>query len=420
MTLLEGAGVAFSRHPGTGDPGVDGDFVPGASDPRSVGEADPRPLAELAATAPALHAEVEQAARSAEDRLGAIAEVAFVVGRSGMQLRDVGPAGISPLAVLRLAVERWAAGAADVDETLGRIPLAAFLAAGRPRLAAGPGTPLLTRGRALSPGGVVGPLVLSEEAAAEHAEQGGSPVLVNGRRLAAALALPVAAVVSTRGGHASTLAGQARKRDVPLVSQVSVTLARRVVEFPAAAVAEGDEVSVDGATGQIWHGACPVEPAEPGVQLARFLAACDDQRRVPLLSEGGRSPWADDAFDAGSTVVCRTPDDIDVALRADEPVVVSPAGRDPVRLLEVAQELAGYGVDIMLRVGPDWPPGVRRLPSLPWLAVVATPETAWAGRALAAALRPAPVVSGDRPAGLRRGADHRGKDTSRDGLGFLH
>jgi hypothetical protein len=70
--------------------------------------------------------------------------------------------------------------------------------------------------------------------------------------------------------------------------------------------------------------------------------------------------------------------------------------------MEIAGELAGYGVDLMLRVGPEWPAALGRLPALPWLAVIAAPDAAWAARALAAsstASGSATAAPGSRRAG---------------------
>jgi hypothetical protein len=173
-------------------------------------------------------------------------------------------------------------------------------------------------------------------------------------------------------------------------------------DFDGRSIVEGQEVTVDGWTGDIYLGVCPMERQAPDGELLAFLSACDGQRRIAVLAEGETSPWADDVFEPGSAPICRTPDEIDRALTVDEPVVISPGDRDPRQLMEIAGELAGYGVDLMLRVGPEWPAALGRLPGLPWLAVIAAPDAAWAARALAASSTgsgSAAAVPGSRRAG---------------------
>ena len=303
----------------------------------------------------------------------------------------------SSAGALSLALEGWTEGSIDLSGALGRIPPVAFIRAAAPRLAPGPEAPL-GRGIGLSAGTVTGALVLGGREVAGRSGGGSSVLVVIGDP-------PdgwseAGGVITDREGHGGHLAALARSLGRPVVSRIpGLRLGDGCAWFGSVAVPQGQQVSIDGATGAVYPGACGRRRAAPDGPLLEFLAACDRHRLLPLFSEGRRATWSDDAFSAGASLVCRTPAEVDRALRGDAPIVISPGGRDFASLLQVADELAGYGLDLMLRIGPEWPPDLTRLRPMPWLGVIATSKTAWAGRALAAALpirQPSPRRLGRR------------------------
>ena len=379
-TGASGAGTAFSRNPATGEAVMVGDFLPRAVGPTSAG-IDPLPVADLAGLAGGAHDDLERATRIAEEALGQSARVDFVVERGRLWVKDLRAAAASPYAALRLALEHWAAGALDLAGALGRIPPAAFIHAAHPRFVVAPEAAPLGRGIGLASGTATGALALGDRVSADRA----SVLVVVGDPPDGWI--EAGGVITDREGHDGRLAALARSVGRPVVSRVpGLRLGDGCAWFGTVAVPEGQPLSIDGGAGVIYPGACARTAAVPDGELVAFLAACDHHRLVPLFSEGERAAWADDGYAALAGVVCRTPAEIDRALQGDSPIVVSPGGRDFGALLGVAGELAGYGVDLLLRIGPEWPPELTSLPPMPWLGIVATAESAWAGRALAAAL----------------------------------
>lgn len=394
---LSGSGTAFTRSPATGEPWMAGDFFPGAERAQPAGAGHAVALDELARWCPPVYAALQRVAGLVEDALLDLAEIDFVVERSQLWVIDVRVAPRSAVAALTTALDLWHRGAVGLTEALARIPAVALIRVVEPGLDTHCAV-RLGRGVGVSPGVAVGPLVLSGRQGRRLAGPAVTPVLAAGDDAEADAVLSAGAVVSPGGGHASHLAALARDLEHPAVCRVpGLSIGARQARFGSVVVSEGQELSIDGCTGEVFLGACPRTAFPPGDELVEFLLACDAQRRLPLLAEGHRATWADGVFDPAAAAVCRSPEEIDAALAADQPVAVSPGPRAPLRLVEIARELAGYGIDVMLRIDGSWPRSLVRLPAAPWSALIATPGAAGAGRMLAALLAPEPVAGARHP-----------------------
>ena len=388
---LSGSGTAFTRSPATGEPWMAGDFFPGAERAQFAGAGNVVALDHLARWSPPVYAALQRVAGLVEDALLDLAEIDFVVERSQLWVIDVRVAPRSAIAALTTALDLWHQGAVGLTEALARIPAVALIRVVEPGLDTR-GAVRLGHGIGVSPGFAVGPLVLSGKPSRWLSGPSATPVLAAGDDAEAEAVLAAGAVVSPGGGHASHLAALTRGLEHPAVCRVpGLTIGARQARFGSVVVSEGQEVSVDGCTGEVFLGACPRAARRPADELVELLLACDAERRLPLLAEGHRTAWADGVFDPAAAAVCRSPEEIDAALAADQPVAVSPGPRAPLRLVEIARELAGYGIDVMLRIDRSWPRSLVRLPAAPWSALIVTPEAAGAGRMLAALLAPEPV-----------------------------
>jgi hypothetical protein len=394
---LSGSGTAFTRSPATGEPWMAGDFFPGAERAQPAGTGHAVALEDLARWSPPVYAALQQVAGMLEEALLDLAEIDFVVERARLWLIDVRVAPRSAVAALTTALDLWHQGAVSLTEALARIPPVALIRVAEPGLDTH-GAVRLGCGVGVSPGVAVGPLVVSGKQGRRLGGPAVTPVLAAGDDAAAEAVLSAGAVVSPGGGHASHLAALTRDLEHPAACRVpGLTVGAGQARFGSVVVSEGQEISIDGCTGEVFLGACPRAARPPGDELVEFLLACDAQRRLALLAEGHRATWADGVFDPAAAAVCRSPEEIDAALAADQPVAVSPGPGAPLRMVEIARELAGYGIDVMLRIDQSWPRSLVRLPPAPWSALIVTPGAAGAGRMLAALLTPEPVPGAGHP-----------------------
>jgi phosphohistidine swiveling domain-containing protein len=196
--------------------------------------------------------------------------------------------------------------------------------------------------------------------------------------------LAAVGIVTARGGRASHAAVVARGIDRAAVCSVAgLEVEAGGARFGGTAIATGETLSIDGASGEVFAGRLPLvyPPDHPDVE--RLLAACDKRRTVPVLAAAAE-PWADGVFAAGDAVECSSLEQLEQAVAAGrERIVVVPGqAEEPARLLATAAAVAPAGV--FVRVGSDWPAKVAGLPAGRWSGVVADEGAGRAARLLAA------------------------------------
>jgi pyruvate, orthophosphate dikinase len=267
-----GSGVAFSRHPDTGAPGLCGDFLPGAQGP-DVADGGHRPLAidALARIAPRAFADLERAIARIEALERDLVDVELTVEEGDLYLLQHRPGARAAAAAVRVAVDLVDEGWLSVAEAIGRVPPAQLALASRATVAPRAGEPLAT-GLGACPGVAVGEVCLSADHVAEH---GGPVVLVRAETSPEDVVgmTASAGVLTAKGGLVSHAALLARELDLPAVVGVveleidevagTITVGRRRLR-------EGDLVTVDGATGRVHAGQVDVVQPAPSEHLARF------------------------------------------------------------------------------------------------------------------------------------------------------
>jgi hypothetical protein len=145
-------------------------------------------------------------------------------------------------------------------------------------------------------------------------------------------------------------------------------------------VRDGDAVSIDGSSGEVYAGAVRLIVPELDDRVQRLLLSCDAERQVPLLSVEGPRAWADAILDRDLEVVGAVSD---LERVTGSRVVLEPAGDQAAAV--IAQAIARLdGIELVFSVPDPWPPALGRLPDGNWVAVAATDRGRLAGRFLAA------------------------------------
>lgn len=323
-----GSGVCFTRDPATGAPGVYGDYLPDAQGEDVVsGMRNALPLEELARLDPRSYAELRNIMVRLERHYADMCDLEFTVeeGRLWMLQTRVGKR--TPGAAVRIASDLVDEGLIDLDEALRRVTgdqLADLLV---PQFAVGGEHELLTRGVGASPGAAVGRVVFDQHTAVEWTARGEKVVLVRSETTPDDLAGMIAArgVLTSRGGktsHAAVVARGMGRTCVVGADELEVApYQRRAVLRDGRVLAEGDLVSLDGTTGEVYLGVrtltdSPVarrlagEPTDDPVAGAaeRLLAHADERRRLAVRANADTAVDADRARRLGAVGIglCRT------------------------------------------------------------------------------------------------------------------
>ncbi len=283
-----GTGVAFTRDPATGDSGHYGDYLPDAQGEDVVaGTRNTLTLDDLAERHPKVAKELHATMRKLETHYRDLCDIEFTVehGRLWMLQTRVGKR--TAAAAFRVAVQLWDEGLITADEALARVSgkqLALLLV---PRFAADAERSVLVTGIAASPGAAVGKVVFEPETAVERTDAGNQVILVRRETSPDDLAGMVAAtgILTARGGKTSHAAVVARGMGKPAVcgtdgltidEENRTATAGKDEDGEPVEINEGDVISIDGATGEVFLGEVEVVPPPVVRYLEQGLDAVVD------------------------------------------------------------------------------------------------------------------------------------------------
>jgi pyruvate,orthophosphate dikinase len=304
-----GHGVAESRDPVTGEFEPTGSFRRGVR--RAAADAAPgEPLAKLPGgrelLAFALHAlELHTCAVAGVEFEVRDAEFALLAARKVER-----PA---PRTAIRLAVDLAEAGVIDDATAVGTIRAEDIETLLHPQLQLVGREALFARGLPAAAGAAVGRIALSSERAVEWSEQGDAVILVAEETTPGDLPglLACKAVVTMRGGLASHAAVVARGLGRPAVCGVlalHIDQRGRSVTCADQTLAEGELISVDGSSGNIYAGVVHIVPPRPGGDLESLLRRADRVRRLGVRTnaDNGRDAALAIQYGAEGVGLCRT------------------------------------------------------------------------------------------------------------------
>ena len=301
-----GTGVAFSRDPSTGAPGLVGEFLPGAQGEDVVsGTHATRSLTEMRNVWPETADELASAVTLLERDLGDIADIEFTVEEGVLWLLQVRPGKRSPRAALRAAIDM----AVDPDFPLDRAGALARVerVLADPPTAPAPESPapaaeVLAEGLAASPGRAVGVVCTGIDETLVRAGRGESVILVRRETSPSDVAGMAEArgLVTTLGGIVSHAAVVARSWGIPaVVGAAAIEVRADGIVAGGQRVAAGETVTVDGDRGLLLRGAHPGSRMElEEVRVLRAWRAELERRPDPRAaseSDQGPGPGPDPA-----------------------------------------------------------------------------------------------------------------------------
>jgi pyruvate,orthophosphate dikinase len=260
-----GSGVAFTRDPATGASGVYGDYLQHAQGEDVVsGIRNTMPLADLAELDRASYDELLEHMTRLETHYTDMCDIEFTIEAGKLWMLQTRVGKRTPEAAFRIAHDMVGEGLVDLDEALVRVTGAQLVRLMFPRFGDTSSRELLTAGISASPGAAVGRVVLDAETAVVWSTRGEDVILVREETNPDDLQGMAAArgTLTSRGGKTSHAAVVARGMGRPCVcgaEALTVDLAGRQVQVRGGAVLrEGDVISLDGTSGEVFAGAVPV------------------------------------------------------------------------------------------------------------------------------------------------------------------
>jgi pyruvate,orthophosphate dikinase len=306
-----GTGVAFTRDPATGAPGVYGDYLSEAQGEDVVaGIRSPVPLQDLERLDPASFAELRRIMALLEDHYRDLCDVEFTIERGKLWMLQTRVGKRTAAAAFRMAVQFLDDGLIDVGEALARVNGEQLAQLMFPQFDPEFETKPIAKGVPASPGAAVGTAVFDSQAAADS---GGKVILV--RRETSPDDLPgiIAAegVLTSRGGktsHAAVVARGMGKTCVVGADGLEIDAVQR--QFTTAdGVVVSDTISIDGTSGCVYAGTIDVVPS-PVVEYFEGRLDAEERRRDPVVQAVSRMVlYADERRRLGVHANADTPAD---------------------------------------------------------------------------------------------------------------
>ncbi|GAA1812252.1 pyruvate, phosphate dikinase [Actinomadura chokoriensis] len=267
MGLDSGTGVAFTRDPASGQQGIYGDYLQNAQGEDVVaGIRNTVPLTELERIDKASYDRLLEIMETLENHYRDMCDIEFTIERGKLWMLQTRVGKRTAAAAFRIACQLLDQGLIDVDEAARRVTGGQLAQLMFPRFANRvDGVRKLTKGMNASPGAAVGKAVFSSARAVELAERGEDVILVRRETNPDDLAGMVAAkgVLTSRGGktsHAAVVARGMGKTCVCGAEELDVDVKNGHFTAPGGVtVGEGDVISIDGSSGDVYLGEVPVE-----------------------------------------------------------------------------------------------------------------------------------------------------------------
>jgi pyruvate,orthophosphate dikinase len=294
MGSESGTGVAFTRDPSTGVHKPMGEFLLQAQGEDVVaGVRTPRKLAELKGEMPAVYDQLMGVFENMEKHYRDVQDMEFTVERGKLWMLQTRTGKRTAPAAVKIAVDMVNEGLISEKEALMRVTTEEVdqmlhpvfdLAAKKKALEAGD---YLAKGLNASPGAASGIAIFDADRAEAAAKEGKPVILVRPETSPEDVhgMLGARGILTARGGATSHAAVVARGLNKPCVSgceALAIDLRAKLFKVGSRVVREGDSVSIDGTTGEVFVGMLPsIDPKyEDQADLIKLLSWADRHRRL--------------------------------------------------------------------------------------------------------------------------------------------
>jgi pyruvate,orthophosphate dikinase len=315
-----GTGVAFTRNPNTGENELYGEYLTNAQGEDVVaGIRTPSPISQLASDMPEVFDEFNRIGRQLEQHYRNVQDLEFTIERGRLYMLQTRDAKRTAAAAVKIATDMVDEGVITPDEAVGRIEPAQVDQLLRATFdpAALKTAKRVVKGLNASPGAAVGRAVFDADTAVEWVGRGEKVILVrietspddfHGMAVAEG-------IITARGGatsHAAVVARQIGKPCVAGSAALDVSYGSKSASCSITGIdfAEGDWLSLDGTTGDLFLGQLPTVQArfEDQPELQKILGWADGIRRMGVWTNADKPEEAAQARSYGAQGIglCRT------------------------------------------------------------------------------------------------------------------
>ena len=307
-------GVGFTRNPGTGENEMYGEYLVNAQGEDVVaGIRTPKPVNELANEMPDLYQQLVVLRNNLEIHYKEVQDYEYTIEHGILYCLQTRNGKMNAAAMVRTSVEMVDERLISKEQALLRIDPELLEQLLHPQLAPGHNTPSLAKGLPASPGAACGKCVFDADTAERLGHAGEDIILLREETKPEDIHGFFAAqgILTSRGGktsHAAVVARGMGKACVAGAEDIAVDVKSRMALVGDVHIREGDLITIDGSTGDIYLGRIPTIEPTFSEELKTLLAWADEVAEIKVHANADTPDSAKQAASYGAAGIglCRT------------------------------------------------------------------------------------------------------------------
>ena len=307
-------GVGFTRNPGTGDNEMFGEYLTNAQGEDVVaGIRTPKPLVEMADEMPTQYAQLVDLRNKLESHYQEIQDYEFTIEKGTLYCLQTRNGKMNAAASVKTSVEMYDEKLISREQALLRIDPELLEQLLHPSLDPDSAVEPIALGLPASPGAASGKCVFDADLAEKLGKSGEKVILVREETRPEDIHGFFAAegILTSRGGKTSHAAVVARGMGKPCVAGaegIEVDVALRLARVGDYVLHEGDVITLDGGTGEVYLGAIPTQQAHFSEELKVLLEWADAVADLKVMANADSPEAARKAHEYGAMGIglCRT------------------------------------------------------------------------------------------------------------------
>ena len=316
MGETSGTGVAFTRNPSTGEKKLYGEYLLNAQGEDVVaGIRTPQPISQLHEQMPEVYDQFVTIAKTLENHYRDMQDMEYTIERGKLFMLQTRNGKRTAQAALKIAVDLVDEGMLSEEEAVLKVEPKQLDSLLHPNFdaAAIKKAPVIAKGLPASPGAGAGAIYFTADAAAEHGKNKEKVILVRkettpedieGMDFSQAILTAFGGMTS----HAAVVARGMGRAAVVGCGDLKFDEAANTVTINGKVYHEGDCISVDGSTGNVYDGLIPTVEASISGDFARFMGWADKARKLHVRTHADTPRDTKQAVAGGAEGIglCRT------------------------------------------------------------------------------------------------------------------
>jgi pyruvate,orthophosphate dikinase len=314
MGDTSGTGVAFTRNPITGDRELYGDYLANAQGEDVVaGIRATEPISALSHRLPDVGRQFQDYATRLEAHYRDVQDLEFTVERGKLYMLQTRSAKRTGEAAVNIAVDMVNEGVISKQEAVARVEPRQLEQLIHPRVDPSASAEPIGRGVPASPGAATGQAVFDADTAEEWGKEGKAVILVRVETNPNDVhgMIEARGILTSTGGTASHAALVARGMGRPCIvgaAAINVDVKNRQLSVNGTTVRQGEEITLDGTTGDVYVGRVATIEPRPTPNFQTLLCWADEIRRLQVWANADYPRDAEKARENGAQGIglCRT------------------------------------------------------------------------------------------------------------------